>query len=53
MSTVTYNECPWCEGQDWTVKTISGELRVQCDGCHASFLPEDLEEAVNERGVHS
>jgi len=45
--------CPWCEGTDWSVKTIKDELRVRCDGCNAAFLPDELEKAVTETGVHA
>jgi len=48
--TVATECCPWCEGESWTLKTINGELRVRCTGCNASFLPEELEEAVSNRG---
>jgi hypothetical protein len=43
---VETHACPWCDGENWTLKDINGETRLKCDACNAGFLLDDLPECL-------
>ena len=46
----TIHACPWCDGEDWTLKTTSHTdgPRLRCNKCNAGFKLEDIPECLSE-----